>query len=147
MRVPVVLVFVLATGVFGACARENDSKEDQRLTALIQKVRDKQETTKVGTDIAQRLGLRQEEEIPAHGHLVTDGKEHHIIMVTDANDIIIAFGSSSVAYFCLSDLSGKLRRVFMAEPGQPETDVAVAEVQWRFDGEIAFWKEYFGLPD
>jgi hypothetical protein len=68
-------------------------------------------------------------------------------MVREANDIIVAFGTSSVAYFCLSDLSGKLRRVFMAQPGKPESDVAVADAQWRFDGEIAFWKEYLGIAE
>jgi hypothetical protein len=62
-------LFVVVLSAPSAC-----SKQDAPLSALAERVREKQETTKVGTDIAQRLGLRQEEEIPAHGHLVTDGK-------------------------------------------------------------------------
>jgi hypothetical protein len=113
---------------------------------LAEKVREKHETTKIGGDVALRLRLRdQAEEIPAHGQLVSDGEQHHAIAITDTNDIILIFGSSSVAYFCRTDLSGKLRRVFKAQPGKPESDVTVSEMQPRFDEEIAFWKTYLGI--
>jgi hypothetical protein len=84
---------------------------------------------------------------PARGQLVTDGKEYHSIMVTDGNDMIVVFGNSSVTYFCLTELSHKLRRVLIFEPGNGLTTVAVAEAQWRFDQEIAFWKEYLGVSE
>jgi hypothetical protein len=115
---------------------------------VAEKVREKHETTRLGGDVALRLGLRDRaEEIPAHGQLASDGKEHRAIIVTDANDIVLIFGTSSVAYFCRTDISGTLRRVFMAQPGKPESHVAVSEVQPRFDGEIAFWKEYLGIAE
>jgi hypothetical protein len=75
------------------------------------------------------LGLRsQEAEIPAHGQLVTDGKEYHSIRVTDANEIILVFGTNKVVYFCLTDLSGKLRRVFMFEAGSRYSGHFIMEI-------------------
>jgi hypothetical protein len=68
-------------------------------------------------------------------------------MITDTTDIIRIFGTSSIAYFCLTDLSGKLRRVFRAEPGKQKTDVAISEAQPRFEEEIAFWKTYLELTE
>jgi len=41
----------------------------------------------------------EKREIPAHGQLPSDGKEHRAIIVTDANDIVLIFGTSSVALF------------------------------------------------
>jgi hypothetical protein len=137
-----VLLTSLAPVLFAACSPDSRSKHEP-LSALAEKVREKRETTKIGADIAQGLGLR--EEIQVHGQLVTDGTERHSIMITDANDIILIFGTSSVAYFCRTDFSGKLRRVFVAQPGQPQTRVAVTEAQWRFEEEIAFWKAYLGV--
>jgi hypothetical protein len=132
--------------ILSAC--QVDSKTDGPLFALAEKVREKRETTKIGGDVALRLGLRdREEEIPAHGQLVSDGKQHRTIMVTDADEIILIFVSSSFAYFCLTDLSGKLRRVFKAEPGNREIYAAVSEVQPRFEEEIAFWKTYLGIAE
>jgi hypothetical protein len=82
------------------------------------------------------------EEIAAHGQLASEGNQHHAIAVTDADEIVLIFGTRNIAYFCRTDLSGKLRRVVTAEPGKQETDVAVSEVQPRFDEEIGFWKMY-----
>jgi hypothetical protein len=146
MRKVVLLTFV-AVVHFGACSQEIKPEKDQPLAALMEKVREKQETTKVGADIAVGLGLQNPHaEIPAYGQLWSDGKEHHMIMVTDANDVIVSFGTSSVAYFCLTDVSGKLRRVFGAEPGNEEINVSVSDVVPRFEEEIAFWKTYLGVP-
>jgi hypothetical protein len=66
-------------------------------------------------------------------------------MATEANAIILVFGTRSAADFCLTDFTGKLHRVFRAEPGKHETEVAVSEVQPRFEEQIAFWKRYLGL--
>jgi hypothetical protein len=89
----------------------------------------------------------QKEEIPAHWQLASDGEQHHEIAITDTNDIVLIFGTRSIAYFCRTDLSGKLRRVFKAQPGKPESDVAVSEVQPRFEEELAFWKRYLGVGE
>jgi hypothetical protein len=70
-----------------------------------------------------------------------------VIAVTDTNGIILIFASSSVAYFCLTDLSGKLLRVFKAEPGKQETAATVSEVQARFEEEIVFWRTYLGAVE
>jgi hypothetical protein len=142
---PFLSLLLVAVLLSAACSREIGSKQGP-LSALTEKVREKQETTKIGGEVALGLGLRAEE-VSALGHLVSDGKEHHAIMVTDANDIILIFGSSSVAYFCRTDLSGKLRRVFRAEPGKQETDVAVSDAQPRFEEEIVFWKTYLGVAE
>jgi hypothetical protein len=74
-------------------------------------------------------------------------KEARVILVTEANDIVVAFGTGSIAYWTLTDASGKLQKAFRAEPGQPRTAVAVSDVQPRFGEEIAFWKEYLGVPE
>jgi hypothetical protein len=57
----------------------------------------------------------------------------------------LILATPTVEYCCLTDLSGKLRRVFRAEPGTQAIDAAVSEVQPRFEEEIAFWKRYFGI--
>jgi hypothetical protein len=144
----VLTLFALILTTWIVFDQDIGSQTHSPLAAVAEKVREKQETTKIGKDAALRLRLRdQAEEIPAHVHLVSDDKQHHAIAVTDANDIVLIFGTSSVAYFCLTDLSGKLRRVFRAEPGKQDTDVSVSEVQPRFDEEIAFWKTYLGIAE
>jgi len=45
----------LGVALSGACSQKVDSKHDAPLSALAEKVREKQETTKVGTDIVQGL--------------------------------------------------------------------------------------------
>jgi hypothetical protein len=140
------LALALSTSMF--FDQETSSKTHGTLVALAEKLREKGEPTKIEGTIAVWLWLRdQKEEIAAHGQIVNDSVrgQNHAIGVTDANDIVLIFGTSSVAYFCLTDFSGKLRRVFRAEPGKQATDVAVSEVQARFDEEIAFWKTYLGI--
>jgi hypothetical protein len=120
------------------------------LVALAEKLREKGETTKIGETKAVWLWLRdQKGEIAAHGQIGNHSVrgQNHAIGVTEANDIVLIFGTSSVAYFCLTDFSGKLRRVFRDEPGKQKTDVAVSEVQPRFEEEIAFWKTYLGIAE
>jgi hypothetical protein len=96
---------------------------------LAEKVREKHETTRLGRHVALRLGLRdREEDVPAHRQLASDRREHHEILITDADDILLMFGTSRVAYFCLTDASRKLRKAVRAEPEKRETDVAVSDV-------------------
>jgi hypothetical protein len=68
-------------------------------------------------------------------------------MATEANAIILVFGTRSAADFCLTDFTGKLHRVFRAEPGKQETAVALSEVRPRFEGEVAYWKTYLGIAE
>jgi hypothetical protein len=98
-------------------------------------VREKHETTRLGGDVALRLGPRdREEDVPAHGQLASDRREHHEILITDADDILLMFGTSRVAYFCLTDTSGKLRKAVRVEPEKRETDVAVCDVPAEIRG-------------
>jgi hypothetical protein len=69
-----------------------------------------------------------------------------VILVTEANEMVLMFGNASAEYWTLSDASGKLQKAFRAEPGQPRTAVALADVQPRFEEEVAFWKEYLSIP-
>jgi hypothetical protein len=57
------------------------------------------------------------------------------------------FGNNSVEYWGSVELSGKLRRVFGAQPGNEEIKVTVVDVQPRFEEEIMFWKTCFGIAE
>lgn len=131
--------------------RQLDSQNDQPLFALAEKVREKRQTAKIGGDVAVRLRLRdREEEIPAHAQLVTDyaTRRKYAIAVTHTNDIILVFSSgSSAAYFCLTDVSGKLRWFFRAEPGKEDTFPEVSAVRHMVEEQIGFWKTYFGIAE
>jgi hypothetical protein len=145
-----VLLTCLALVLVAGCSRETRPTNEQSLAALAEKVREHQEATKIGGDVVVRLGLRKRpEEIPAYGKAVSHEatKETRVIIVTEANDIVVTFGTGSVAYWTLTDTSGKLRKAVRAEPGRPESDVAVSEVQPRFEEEIAFWKTYLGIAE
>lgn len=146
-------LFYLLPGLFAVVLSASSAfdqvgpTKDGPLLALAEKVREKRETTKIGGDVAVWLRLRdQEEEIPAYGQRVIDQeRKRHAILVTEANDLIVIFGNASFAYFCLTDSSGKLRRVFRAEPGKEVTYPAVSTVQRTFEEQITFWKTYLGI--
>ena len=136
----------LALILSAACHQQTKSEKGSNLVALVNKVRERERTV-LGGEVAAQLQLREKkEEVSAHGQVVLDEGQFHAIAVTDTDEIILIFRTGSVAYFCVTDISGTLRRAFKARPGDAKVYPAAAEEAGPvFAKELGFWKKYFEI--